>query len=90
MMRVRASRRGYYGNLLRRPGDVFTLARAEDFSPRWMTAVSSETPEHRTSVEHPRRVGQDRVRPLGATRRVCEPVDPNEDRPVDWDFDPFA
>jgi hypothetical protein len=89
MMQVRATQRGFYGTLLRRPGDVFTLASAEHFSARWMEPVSSDTPDHRTSAQQALRVQQERHSPLGATRPVCPRVEPDADRPVDHEFDPF-
>ena len=35
-VRVQATQRGFYGNVQREPGDVFTIATAADFSARWM------------------------------------------------------
>ncbi len=88
-MRVRATDRGFYGSVLRRPGDVFTLARRGDFSARWMAAVPDDTPEQHTTAQQTLREAHDRDSPLGATRRYSEPVDPDDDRAVDSDFDPF-
>ena len=89
-MRVQARRRGFYENLLRRAGDVITLARPEHFSPRWMIAVSNDTPESRTSAQAALTRESETRSPLGPTRRACESVDPFQDRPVDFDGDSFV
>jgi hypothetical protein len=43
-LRVRATRRGQYGNVLRRVGDVFDVLSARDFSAHWMVVVEATTP----------------------------------------------
>jgi hypothetical protein len=40
-LRVRAIQLGYYGNVLRREGDVFTLLDARHFSERWMARAGA-------------------------------------------------
>jgi hypothetical protein len=52
--------------------------------------VSSETPEQRTTAQQALRAAHDRDSPLGATRHVDQAVGPDEDQPVDVDFDPFS
>jgi len=47
--RVRATMLGYYNNIRRREGDVFTLDRAHDFSGRWMERVDAAVPEKITT-----------------------------------------
>jgi hypothetical protein len=49
-IRVRATRMGYYGEMRRRPGDVFTVP-ATHFSTRWMERVDGATPEHQTTPQ---------------------------------------
>lgn len=44
-MKVQATRLGYYGEQRRRPGDVFPLAKAQDFASTWMVEVPPETPD---------------------------------------------
>lgn len=88
-MRVRAMRRGFYGNQLRRVGDVFTLASAVDFSGRWMAQVSSALPEQRASAQQAVDVAYARGASLGARRVASAPVDTDADPPVDFDFNPF-
>lgn|SRR5215510_13744708 len=43
--KVRAIEIGYYDHARRRPGDVFLIAKPEDFSERWMEYVDADTPE---------------------------------------------
>lgn len=43
--KVRATKMGYYGNLIRRVDDVFTIERASEFSNNWMERVDAHTPE---------------------------------------------
>ena len=48
-LRVRATQLGYYGEIRRREGDVFTIAGASEFSPTWMERVDPHTPERITT-----------------------------------------
>lgn len=48
-IKVRATKLGYYGELRRRPGDVFVLTDENHFSERWMERVDASTPERTTS-----------------------------------------
>jgi len=89
-MRVRARARGYYGALVRRPGDVFTLTQPQDFSKHWMCMVPADTPESRTTAQEAMRMHHGTRSPLGAVRHVDPAVDPDDDRPVDFEFDPFV
>ena len=41
-MRVTATQKGYYGNVVREPGDVFTLADEAAFTASWMEAVYAQ------------------------------------------------
>lgn len=44
-IKVRATRRGYYDEVLRHPGDVFLLHKpSTEFSERWMEKVDPRTP----------------------------------------------
>jgi len=87
-MRVTATRRGEYGGLLRREGDVFTITNPAHFSPSWMEAVDASVPEHRTTAlehlaaEHDGRAGlgrrmqveeDDDMHPVGRALRGCRP-----------------
>ena len=49
-MKVIATREGYYREQLVKAGEVFTLADAKDFSPRWMEKFEGEP----DSTEHAR------------------------------------
>lgn len=49
VLRVRATRTGYYGEARRREGDVFTLEKVEHFTDVWMEPVSPAMREHTTS-----------------------------------------
>lgn len=46
-LKVKATALGYYGDERRRPGSVFTLAKREDFSDKWMVWVDARTPATR-------------------------------------------
>lgn len=48
-LRVRATSLGYYNEIRRRVGDVFTLASSADFSAKWMTIVPPATRERITT-----------------------------------------
>lgn len=43
-MKVRATQRGYYGGMIREGGDVFALARPEDFGKSWMEQAGAADP----------------------------------------------
>ncbi|MCX6539235.1 MAG: hypothetical protein NT151_09945 [Acidobacteria bacterium] len=88
-LRVRVLHRGCYGNSLRRESDIFTLAREEHFSARWMVRVSEDIPEHRASAQQSLNAELGKMSPLGSARRVLIPVDPGEDAGVIHDFNPF-
>lgn len=47
-IRVQAKALGYYGDQLRRVGDVFDIAGEEVFSTKWMRRVSDKTPTQLT------------------------------------------
>jgi hypothetical protein len=89
-MRVRAIARGYYGRLLRRPGDVFTLAREADFSARWMEAVPASVPEQRVTAQQVIDAVQVE-RGWGGVRRYSRPATDDEDEygRAATEFDPF-
>ena len=44
-MRVTATQKGYYGHVVREPGDVFTLADEAAFAASWMEAVDEAKPD---------------------------------------------
>jgi hypothetical protein len=48
-IRVRAIRLGYYDEIRRREGDVFTIANEQAFSETWMQRVDPHTPERVTT-----------------------------------------
>jgi hypothetical protein len=79
-IRVRAIQMGYYGDMRRRVGDVFTITDEALFSKRWMERVDPATPETMTtSGEALKRVHAD-IRsgksPLGV-------IVPPDDTPAD-------
>lgn len=43
--KVRAIQLGYYDNVRRRVGNVFTIQSEQEFSERWMVRVPEHTPE---------------------------------------------
>lgn len=48
-VKVRATRMGFYDEIRRRVGDVFTLTDAAHFSDKWMLIVPGTTPERVTT-----------------------------------------
>jgi hypothetical protein len=49
-IRVCATRLGYYADVRRRPGDVFTIPESRALA-RWMERVDGQTPEHQTGPQ---------------------------------------
>jgi hypothetical protein len=88
-MKVCATRRGFDGQQLRRPGDVFSLISPTHFNRRWMQLVPETEPERRQTTQEA--LDAACVKPLGETRRVCEPVGEGEtEGEVLHDFDPLS
>lgn len=79
-VRVRAFRMGYYGDMLRRVGDVFTVTDPAMFTSTWMERVHEHTPEQRTTASEELRRSQLQMQreatPLG------ERVDPDTGEPL--------
>jgi len=50
-IRVRATTDGFYANIYRRTGDVFTIEGETHFSTRWMEKVDPRTPEKVTGAQ---------------------------------------
>lgn len=65
VMKVMAVQTGYYGEMRRRPGDVFWLTEAKHFSKTWMRRVSDRTPEKVTT-------GQQQIRKEHDERIVAQ------------------
>lgn len=88
VMKVQATQTGYYGEMRRRPGDVFWLTDNEHFSDTWMRQVSSRTPERVTTgqqqirKEHDERIVAQRA---GATLPAAQPegLPPEDDDRID-------
>ena len=85
-MKVRATRRGFVGQLLRRPGDVFEIPEAA-FSARWMEVVDESTPEPRASAQQASDDAHAALSPFGESRRSTWPAEDSSD--VLADGDPF-
>jgi hypothetical protein len=60
-LRVRATRMGYYGDVRRRTGDVFTISHSSLFSKKWMETVAGSTPEKVTTGREALRKQHDEV-----------------------------
>ncbi len=43
-MRVTATEKGFYGGEIKKPGEEFSLASADDFSERWMAPAADVEP----------------------------------------------
>lgn len=41
-IKVRATMKGFYGNTLRYPGDIFGIHKDEEFAPSWMERLSDD------------------------------------------------
>lgn len=83
-MRVVATQKGYYGNVVREPGDVFTLADEDHFSTAWMDEAPAHPLDHdgdgRKGGSKPRK-GQTReteVIPPAAPAPALDPVTGDE------------
>lgn len=80
-IRVRATRMGYYNNLRRREGDVFTLHDARLFSKNWMVVVPVATPERHTRANEALKREHDEVLAetlgKGAAVQAQRPADPD-------------
>lgn len=48
-IKVMATQLGYYGDMRRRPGDVFSIQSEREFSKRWMERVDPRTPDKITT-----------------------------------------
>lgn len=80
-MRVTATQKGYYGNVVREPGDVFTLADEDHFSDAWMKPVEAKPDpldhdgDGRKGGSKPRK-GQEKETEVKAPVEPAKPVDP--------------
>lgn len=75
-MRVVATARGYYGSVVRKPGDVFDIADRAAFSSSWMV----EAPAHPLDHDGDGRKGGSR--PRKAQVRETEVIPPAEPAPT--------
>lgn len=80
-MRVTATQKGYYGHVVREPGDVFTLADEDHFSDAWMKPFDAKT----DPLDHDgdgrkggskTRKGQEKETGVKAPVEPAKPVDP--------------
>ncbi len=83
MVKVRALKRLFYENRLRRVGDVFELASVTHLCATTMVRVADDEPERHTSAQQLLTAERWRQNGMGPLRRVCEPVPPARE------FDPF-
>src|SRR5262245_41547384 len=60
-IKVRAIRQGYYDHIRRHEGDVFYIAKEQDFSAVWMEAVDPRTPERVTTTAEALRRQHDEI-----------------------------
>lgn len=51
VVKVRATRKGFYNHSMKRIGAIFPLEREDDFSDRWMERVDSGTPDQHIPKE---------------------------------------
>jgi hypothetical protein len=86
-IRVRAYKRGEYGHILRRVGDVFDIADLSDFNVRWMEVVAASTPLRHSGAQ----AGIDAEGGLStlASRRRRFAREPDDASRALIDFDPF-
>lgn len=87
-LRVRATRRTYYSDRLRRENDVFDLSSADDFAPGCMvlvdmaTPVKTSTPQDAVDIEAPT-TARNRIR-----NRLMPATEADGGRALS-EFDPF-
>lgn len=86
-IKVRATRQGYYDHIRRHDGDVFYIAKAEDFSEKWMVRVDARTPERVTSAPDNLRRTHDEIlasrMPASGTPLVDDEPDAATNNPLD-------
>jgi hypothetical protein len=78
IVKVRATRLGHYGNVRRRPGDVFSVP-AHHVSTRWMEPVPANTPE--TATTAPEALRREHATILAQTTPPQSPI-PGGDAPT--------
>lgn len=81
-IKVRAIETGYYGLIVRQPGDVFVIANDREFSKVWMERVDKAVPEKVSSAQDALNVDTHRLRmekagtaPLPDTGGGASPLD---------------
>ncbi len=60
-IKVRATRQGYYDHIRRHEGDVFFIAKQQDFSDKWMQVVGAHVAERVTSAPEALRRQHDEI-----------------------------
>jgi hypothetical protein len=89
-MRVMASKRGYYGETLRRERDVFTLRDASDFNDWWMLPVADDVPERHETAQQALARAYDEGTPFGNALRSAGRDDDANDRALIHDDEDAA
>jgi len=81
VLRVVATRLGYYGHERKREGDVFTLDAEEHFTKKWMEWADPSTPEHTTTGAQALRKDHARIREEKSRNGFTAPPDNPPDGP---------
>jgi hypothetical protein len=84
--KVRATQMGYFNEERKRPGDVFTLKFAHQFSNKWMERVDARTPHQTTTGQEMLRREHDDILKMRASGL---PTDPDTGMPEGGD-DPMG
>jgi hypothetical protein len=78
-IKVEATKMGYYDHIRRRPGDVFRIAKEEDFSDNWMRRVDERTPERVTTSQQALKAQQEEIKSLKDRGELAAKTDDAED-----------
>jgi len=74
--KVRATAMGYFNDERKRPGDVFTLKYAHQFSHKWMERADARTPERTTTGQQELRRAHDETLKQRASSIPTAPDNP--------------
>lgn len=75
-MRVVATAKGYYGSIVREPGDTFVLADEAAFAASWMEAIDEAKPDPLDHDGDGRKGGSKPRKAQARETEVIPPADP--------------
>jgi hypothetical protein len=89
-IKVRATQLGYYGDMRRRPGDVFSIQRESEFSHKWMEKVDPRTRDRITSPQQALTQRHDEILGGRTAERAASSVEGPRTRPMQTGDDNVA